>query len=241
MHRRSVLLTVLFVALLALTCVTQTANLNPEEITVRTTYAKLAYAAKIKAVHNLLAAYEGQNATPATTVEVRDRVASEELRFSISNFTLHPVNDASMKYSEIVTKPTGKILGIAQGTFERVEHGTKYESATANVVWRNGADAIEENWDIPANEAFAQGENAALYTRYGAYTVTVTFHGRSRTYNAAFLFGMDNGKEKYLPVDLIVGNSALEHFATTKVYPEHAGQDQPKGTPGRLRLAEIGK
>jgi hypothetical protein len=63
-------------------------------------------------------------------------------------------------------------------------------------------------------------ENAGQYSKYGAYTVTVTLHNRSRNYNAIFLFGSTDGRETFLPVDTVTGNSALEFFATHGVYPD---------------------
>jgi hypothetical protein len=51
--------------------------------------------------------------------------------------------------------------------------------------------------------------------RYAALAVTVSYLGRSRTYNSLWLFGGAN----LLPIDLIVGNSVLATIATKEVVP----------------------
>ena len=205
---------VLYLILLLTLPLTTTAQtkMSPEEILVRTTYAKLAYAIDVQNVHDLRTTYKLNAATPSTNVEVRDHVAEQQIKFVISNFTLHSVTDSGITYADIVTKPSGEYeLSVTPVAIDFVEHGKKVTGEGARAAWTKGQDLTEQDWNLPASKAFAEMQDAGLYKKYGAYTVTVTFAGRSRTYNAIFLFGSANGQPKYLVVDTVTGNSALTH------------------------------
>lgn len=180
---------------------------SPEETAVRDTYAKLNFAAQVRIIRDLVE-------QPGITVDqATNALSAERLSFEFSNFKLHNVADSGT-YADLVSKPLGDALDIAIGAWQVDDQGKKAESITANPRWAKGND-IREDWNVPASKVFREMENAGWYTRYMSYTVTVGYEGRTRSYNAVYLFG----PEHVLPIDTVVGNSALLFVATHSVYP----------------------
>jgi hypothetical protein len=183
-----------------------------EETIVRNTYAQLSYATKLGTIHK--AVHEEKQLTKAA---LDSRLAAEDISFVLSDFSSGTTESiAQRKYSSLVSKPLGDILAIAPGTYKATEGLTETVESNAFVKWTKGQD-LSEDWDITMADALVK--IGQPFTRYAAFTVRVDFKGKSRTYNALFLFRQGTGGEEILPIDTVTGNSALHYFASNTVYP----------------------
>jgi hypothetical protein len=202
-------------------------QMSHEEEVVRTTYARLAYAAQVNEIHNLwLEKGQRQQIDP---VQFNLRMA-QGLRFELSDFKVGRVSEIlPVKYKDLVTKPspaTGDSLDIGAGHVggsNKDANGnvTESTSAIAQVRWIPSHD-IGENWDVSFGTIYPLTEEAGKHNRYAAFKVNATFQGRSRAYHAMFLFGPGDGKsETILAVDTIVNinGGALGRFITEDAYP----------------------
>jgi hypothetical protein len=193
-----------------------------EERLVRTTYAKLIYAAQLNSVHNLI----DKGRRPGLA-EIEAHLSATDLKFEISNFSSGTVTDiAQRKFAELVTKPDGQaVLDIGPTAYKYTEDSkanheiVETSEYSAQASWSPGQNLVGEDWNIPAGDSLPilQAQNMSTYSRYARYSVTVTFQGRSRGYNAMFLFG--TGEEPVLVLDNVTNNSALNFFVKNSVYP----------------------
>jgi len=223
-------------ALLGLCCIvtllplaSANGQMSHEETVVRTTYAKLIYALKIGTIHKAIFDETPRHPPgtsskphPLTRIALDDRMAEEGLLFQLANFSVGRISDLKRNYAELVTKPDGSdVLEISTGGMTFEEDNKKTFDVTAkDVKWHPGRIPPDsEDWNIPAAELLTQIENAKWFSRYAAFTVTVQFQGKSRIYNAMFLFGTDDkGQAVVLPVDT-VADAGVQYFANQPVYP----------------------
>lgn len=197
------------------------AQLTPEEKVVRVTYAKLRYAIKIGVIHDVVA----KNSDVASA-ELESKIAANEISFELSNFASGPTTDiAKRPYSSLVTKPNGEdILDVATVEFTSTEdlpatlEVRETREAGAKADWGTG-QTVTGDWTVPFEQVAAgiDTQNRSKYLRYASYHVTVTYGGRSRGYNAMFLFG--TGDFPVLALDNVTNNSALTSFVQKSVYP----------------------
>lgn len=197
------------------------AQVTHEETVVRTTYAKLAYAMNIGEIHQALS--KGHDPSLA---ELESRIAAKQLKFELSNFTSGPISRiAKQNYANLVTKPDGQeVVDVALGTYnfmEEVSEKPEVKEASeigAQANWGPGQN-LAADWNVPFEQALADFDagSQAKYSRYAAYRVTVSFEGRSRSYNAMFLFG--TGTVPILAVDNVTNSSALTQLIDKSVYP----------------------
>ncbi len=190
-------------------------QMTHEEKVVRQTYAKLADAAQLQTIHEAL---DNRHITSAA---LDSRLAADQVQFHLTNLSSGKLSAlTNVVYADLVTKPMGDVLAVAPGMLSYKEDLKEpIQEVTAHVMWTTGQE-LNENWDIPAGPALAQIENAHWYSRYAAFTMTMEFQGKSRTYKAIFLFGVnDKGEEEVLPIDTVTGNSALAFFVKQSVYP----------------------
>jgi len=197
------------------------AQTSSEENIVRTTYAKLRYALKISAVHDALT--RNPNPLPA---DLEYQVAAKTIGFDLSNFASGPVNDISKRiYGELVTKPQGEdVLMVAMAHFNSLEdlpdklQVRETNEVGAEAAW-TGGQILTENWNVPFEQFLPlfDKQNSSMYSRYATYHVRVSYDGRSRSYNAMFLFG--TGSVPVLVVDTVTNNSALGALMQESLYP----------------------
>ena len=197
------------------------AQMTHEETVARTTYAKLAYAANIGEIHQVLS----KNHDPSLA-ELESRTAAKQLKFQLSNFTSGSTSSiAKQNYADLVTKPDGQdVVDVTLGTYNFTEDvrekGEAREASEmgAQASWAPGQN-LQANWNVPFERALAEFDagSQAKYSRYAAYRVTVSFEGRSRTYNAMFLFG--TGTVPVLAADNVTNSSALTQLIDKSVYP----------------------
>jgi hypothetical protein len=203
-------------------------QMTHEETVVRTTYAKLSYATKIGTIHRALTdetprhpAGTSSKPHPLTRIALDDRMAQDGVLFQLSNFSVGLISDLKRNYSELVTKPDGSdVLSISTGGQTWAEDGKETFGVTAGVNgWNPGQVLTAENWNVPASELIPQTEHGNWFSRYAAYTVTVQSQGKSRIYNAMFVFGTDDkGQEVIGAIDTVL-SGAVNYFVNRPVYP----------------------
>lgn len=199
------------------------ATVTHEEMFVRQTYAKLAYAVDLNNIHQAIDANRAPNSS-----ELSSAIARNELHFELSDFSIGNLAEISQRpINQFVTRPTGEdVLLIVPHTLkhtEELKENSEIREVTeinAHANWKKGIAAPAEVWNSPAGEIFRQITNTAWYSRYAAFTVKVSLHGRSRTYKAMFIFGRnDKGEEEVITADNVTGTSALDFIARSSVYP----------------------
>lgn len=223
-----------FPALLGLCCLvtllpvaSANAQMSYEETVVRTTYAKLTYAVTIGTIHRALTDEmrhppgTSLKPHPLTRIALDDRLAQDGVLFQLANFSVGKISDLKRNYSGLVTKPDGsEVLAISTGSLNWAEDGKEtLEVSAGGAGWNPSQNLISEDWDHPAAELLPLSEHGNWYSRYAAFTVTVQFQGKSRIYNAMFLFGVDDkGLEVVSAIDT-VSTGGLSYFVNRPVYP----------------------
>ena len=227
-----------------------------EEQVVRTTYARLSYAAQVNDIQMLW--LEKGHRQQIDPIQFKLRM-DQQLRFDLTDFKVGPISEIlPVNYSQLVTKPSKEtdmlfIASTLSGSSTKDEYGkvlSEGSSAVAQVRWQRSFD-IGENWDMSFATIYPLTEEAGQHQRYAAYQVKVTFQGRSRVYRAMFLFGPKDNP--ILPIDTVanLGGGGLTFFLKHDGYPgsliegEFASKDPlvrnwlrsqqtSQGQPGRL-------
>jgi hypothetical protein len=196
-----------------------------EENIVRSAYAKLAYAARIGAMRDLIDEVMGKPASEDSVAFAR-RMEDIEIGFELSSLRVGDFADiADVMYADLVTKPNGEdVLMVGTGNWGfKTEELKETWSIIATPSWTK-SQILLQDWNMPFAKAFkmakeAGDEDLSPYTRYASVSVKATFQGRSRSYHALFLFGTDSaGKERVLPVDTVTG-TALSFYIANSAYP----------------------
>jgi hypothetical protein len=198
------------------------AQMTHEETMVRTAYARLSYAAQLRVVAN-----DAIHASHLSKAQLQEQIAQQAPRFEIDNVALGSLSAiAGLPWEQMVTKPDGDLIYVRSG-------GTSPAITTRNGVTKKsmfwvmtgwGNHTFEQSWS-GITVAQAVGDVPKLQDEtcnsYSSYRVTAALNGRSRTYNAMFLFGKDaKGNETIHMIDNVVGLGSLELVTTQSLYPE---------------------
>jgi len=217
---------------LAVTCVLLTslstagAQMTHEETVVRTAYAKLSYAVDLETAMRAV-----RRNPKITYAQLTQEVAKESLTFRLSDFSCADIASVlDQKYSEAFhdIRDGGDVIDIASvtETFSEEIPGpphvkTETSMNVARPRWSHGPlgpvpdGTVAEALPIMNRES---GLSVPL-VRYCAYTVTVTFEGRSRTYQADFFFGPE-GQPDSGDMVVALGGGALPELLVKPVYPQ---------------------
>ncbi|MBZ5490968.1 MAG: hypothetical protein LAO76_08555 [Acidobacteriia bacterium] len=198
--------------------------MSHEEQVVRTTYARLSYAAQVNDIQTLW--MEKGHRQQIDPIQFKLRM-DQQLRFDLSDFKVGPISEIlPVNYSQLVTKPSKQtemlyIVSSLSGTSTKDQYGkilSEGSSAIAQVQWKPSFD-IGENWDMSFATIYPLTEEAGQHQKYAAYQVKVTFQGRSRIYHAMFLFGPKDNP--ILPIDTVanLGGGGLTFFLKHDGYP----------------------
>jgi len=211
--------------------------MSHEEEVVRNAYAKVAFQCGIRPVTDAAAKQAIHIAVDQTTID--NNIARATPVFDLSGFQTGPIESiANQKWAQFVSlpEPGSQILMSTSNTqnFQSVDTDSPNQMTSAS--WQDSdlrwvpppeldtktlalmstitvAEAISlsrEQWADPK----------ATYTRYAAFSVNVTFQGRSSgLHKVLFLFGSDQGKEIVAQNDLISGPQSLWDALYRPFYP----------------------
>jgi hypothetical protein len=190
------------------------ATMSHEEAVVRQAYAKLAYAADVNSVQQVIDSYDAPD--QINIGEAMQKIAERKLHFELSDFKTGNIEDIKGYYDDYVAEPDGSdVLAVSQDTFTIEENKVVTTCITANVRWTNGDRTVAHAWKVPAVNWLSRQVDGVTYQRYASYRVILKFQGRERDYRALAVFAPPekNKPEEILFVDLITGNSPLTFFA----------------------------
>jgi hypothetical protein len=214
------------------------AQTTHEEQTVRTIYAKLAYATKLSVLVNNISR---PNNALSDLGEMQKQMDAQ-LAFAFQNFRIGNLTDiADTRWDALVTKPQQDLIFVVPSSMPYHIKLSKSESSTsmnyAMAGWQRHMD-FDADWNIPTKEVIRELPLDTLrpdvvYSRYAAYTVTVALDGRQRTYQAIFLFGKNpDGTEAIYPIDHVLGMGSLNYFMQNPIYPQPLLETHLREWPG---------
>jgi hypothetical protein len=226
--RSNVAFLLLLIALMGLLSASSVANATTsrEEETVRTAYAKLAYANEIAVLRTVV------NATPVHKYRTAEESAADkallenELSFQIDEVTTGPLAEiAQKKWTELQTVPyTGDVLHVIPATWNYTfndNNSSKTEwTLYAIVDWVPTEVTLTSTDTWTVQEVLDLPESRGPFSRYAFYSVKVAYKGKSRSYRALAFFGKNSdGTDHVLFWDLVADGSTLALLAKTEVYP----------------------
>ncbi len=193
------------------------AQMSREETVVRNAYAKLSYAV------DLNTAYRRISSDPkADFATLEKETDNHGLRFALSNFKSGNLSDLANKNVDVLGQyPDGQdIVNVVLSQEHYQSKSFTLSMETASAAWVKGPEGISPDQTVGQLMPAIQRESGITspLVRYCTYTVTATLQGRSRTYEAAFLFAAD-GEVNTSDVVVGIGGGALSHFVTNPVYP----------------------
>jgi len=213
---------------------TAASAMTPEETLVRTAYAKFAYASEQGAIFHLaneaeVRAEGGQPILEHSAIGLSDaeRTAVRQVSFQLSQFDVGNLADiAGRKAVDLIQPPTGEMLACQTPTtsVSEAHNWLFYEVACAwrpasgvepEVASETFGSLLKREWDAPLWNA------STTWERYAAYSVVVTFQGKSRgPYRALFVFGHDaKGNTVATPQDGTVDSIALATALAVPLFP----------------------
>lgn len=193
-------------------------NMTHEETVVRTAYAKLSYAVDLNTAYLLTVARPDiDSATLAREVDGR------RLSFSLSNFKVGNLSDLSIaKYSDALGQyPDGQdIIEVTLSQPQFHEKTLTLEMDLAQARWAKGPQGTPPSQTVEELMPIVQAESglSGPLVRYCRFTVTARLAGRSRVYEAAFLFTA-TGQVDTSDAVVGLGGGPLRYFITHPVYP----------------------
>lgn len=146
--------------------------------------------------------------------EKNESVKDEDLlRFTIFNVRSGPISEIlNQPVTSLITLPTGKILkSVTVGTnnthFENGRIKNRTEEFGVSVKWGDGQYSSVNDPQITVREALKlYADRFPNITRHISYMVTVSFEGKTRTYNALVLLQQSiQDKQKPYFVDNVAG------------------------------------
>ena len=199
---------------------------STEETIVRTAYAKLAYADEVRIILDALnnISHDKLWKTKANAV---DRELASRLNFDLSEFQGGKISDiADRKMSDFDGAPSaigGEVLDVTPSVYNYADNGTPIGYVLyVKFAWKPAPRQIlspAETWSV-AKAMRLEEFSSKKFTNYVTYTVTVTFSGKSRTYNAWMLFGRDEkGKPQVRFMDGVIDPTALTFAFEHSLFP----------------------
>jgi hypothetical protein len=209
--------------------VTPEGAMGHQETVVRSAYAKLAYAAKQRAV--LVVAKD-------ELLPVKDRkldakgidalLTASEVTFTLKDFVVGNVSDIlDKKVMTLIGPPQDFVLRSFLQEWNFTESGGKPQPCSGlDLRWeRNNNPPGEESANLKFDGVYrlqwgVERPNTAWQT-YANYTVTVTFQAKTQgPYRAMFIFGYDeNGNQVVEPADQTTDNAALAEALHESLFP----------------------
>jgi hypothetical protein len=215
------------------------AQMTHEETMVRTAYARLSYAARTGVL--LRYAEDARVGREEAAADLKNEMDSQ-LAFQFRSFGVGNLTDiADTRWDALVSKPQQDLIAVVFG-YEKVpmKVGSINPSSEMSFVtasWQRWEE-YDADWSTPVKRAIAElprdtGKPEVLYSRYAAYSVTVTLAGRQRTYQAIFLFGRNpDGSEAIYFIDHVLGMGVLDTAMQRSLYPQPLLETYMRELPG---------
>ncbi len=204
------------------------AQLTPaEDAIVRSTYAKLSFATSSGIVADALIGHFIPEATAPAALE--QGVVTFQITRLVGGNTADILNTS---YYQLVTPPTGDVLngGVSEsnaGDFiDGAWVGTRQNGVKLTWEAENETDPAEA-WSWTVSRVLAGAGVQA--PRYAAFSVIATMGGRSRSYNAMFLF-RPTGVQVADNIINIHGG-AVQYFVTHSSYPHALMETSLRNSP----------
>lgn len=216
---------VLFLTSLAVGQQAAAASMTHEEQTVRTVYAKLSYAVDLETAIRAV-----RHNPRITYAQLTREITKESLTFRLSDFSVVDMSSVlDQKYAKVFNdvRNGGDVIDIASVTetfTEENKPGVKTETSmnVARPRWSHGPlGPVPDGTVAEMLPAMERESGISALMRYCTYTVTVTFEGRSLTYEGYFFFGPE-GQGEAIPGDMVValGGGTLQELLVKPVYPQ---------------------
>lgn len=234
-----------FSLLLAVSCLAPPAlhaqTMSHEEEVVRNEYAKFSFMCELLPVNKAAFDINGNGTDGpkrSDQVALKRAIAEATPVFTLTDFRTGAIADiANEHWSQFITWPARKsdVLDVSQVSMSYNYSGKVTAWTGAKAEWRPSTAIPPENPDYYNQLTVADAMRMKLpewiepeptppgltFTRYAAYTVDVTFQGKSSgPHRAIFFFGSDaNGKEVVAPNDMISGPGILYNIRDIPAYP----------------------
>ena len=202
------------------------AEMSHEETMVRTAYAKLAYASE----QNVMAQLAIESMSPETRTDTgmsnAQRLTAAQVSFTLGDFSVGSVQEIiARKAVDFITPASGETLVASPMSSQFAEGGTMAEVRSLSLHWQSANPLPPELADTKLADLYQfqwhRLRPEALWQSYAAYTVTVSFQGKSRgPYRALFIFGHDTqGNETIEPEDGTTDAMGLAYAIQSHLFP----------------------
>jgi hypothetical protein len=224
------LLAVLLAAIIASACLppgNKLSKQNEEEALIRTAYAKMSYADEVRIVLDALLR-TGRDKLWTARANLVDRALDSRLSFELGQFQFGKISTISDRkigdFDGSATWIGGEVLDVTPSVYNySVDKAPSTYVAYIKFAWKPSpyqALSPLEVWPI-AKVLQSEQFEAKQYTDFATYTVTVTFSGKSRTYNAWALFRRDEkGKLQTYFLDPVTDPTAVLFGWEHSLYPQ---------------------
>jgi len=194
---------------------------------VRSAYAKFAYAAQQRAISDLANEADGAPASKKYAGLTSDqRLADAQVNFTLQDFVVGDVRDIlKRKAFDLISPAVGEELSSFLYEHNFDDHGLETHSYALDLGWGHAHVLSPTALEMTLGELL-QAEYKVMpepsWQRYAAYSVTVSYHGKSRgPYKAMFVFGRDDkGREVIQPEDETTSTSGLAYALSKPLFPD---------------------
>ena len=188
-----------------------------EEAVVRSTYAKLHYAADLETVRAYVDGPDFNRTSQLGSAGVPASVLSIKITdLSVGNFS-----EIQNRLLSDLTPPPDSALAIALANHRYHDGGDGKETWIRSLQLNWAPPQItNSDWRMPVQDAVTIDEPGKRYSRFAHYTVKLIFFDKSVTYRSLFLFepGSD-GKRGVRILDPVISVTALMAMLTYDPYP----------------------
>jgi hypothetical protein len=214
-----------FFCLLSLTA---SAQMSHEETVVRTAYAKFAYAVQQVPISELASEANSAPVKPdnLTNLTADQRLAAAQVNFLLQDFVVGDLRDIlNRKVTDLISYPVGETLTTGSRVYNYDENGLETHWGSLEAQWRPAhvwSETVMAFTFQNVYEIWHKQRPDVVWQHYAAYSVTVTFQGKTRgPYKALFIFGHDDkGNEIAEPKDEITSIAGLTFALTQPLFPE---------------------
>jgi hypothetical protein len=202
-------------------------GMRPEEILIRTAYAKMSFADEVRIVLDALQ-QTGRDKLWTTKANSVDLALDSRLSFELKDFHFGKIKEiADLKIGDFdgtASAIGGEVLDVTPSVYNYSADGSPSQYvAYVKYAWKPSpyrALPPQESWPVAKVLQEEQFEHRK-YTDYVTYTVTMTLQNKSRTYKAWMLFSRDGkGKPQVYFMDAVADSTAVLFASEHSMYPK---------------------